>query len=66
MITAFHHGQISRNIRNSIFNGEYFEPVDISDMLTTSAVYAAVRANRFKVAVSGDGSDETFAGMASS
>ncbi len=62
VITEFHHGQISRNIRNSVFNGEFFEPVDISDMLTMAAVYSAVRANGFKVALSGDGSDEIFAG----
>lgn len=62
VVTEFHHGQISRNIRNSVFNGEFFEPVDISDMLTMAAVYAAVRANGFKVALSGDGSDEIFAG----
>ncbi|MBB3411928.1 asparagine synthase (glutamine-hydrolyzing) [Rhizobium sp. BK316] len=62
VITEFHHGQIGRNIRNSVFNGEFFEPVDISDMLTMAAVYAAVRANGFKVALSGDGSDEIFAG----
>jgi len=62
VVTEFHHAQINRNIRNSIFNGEFFEPVDISDMLTMAAVYAAVRANGFKVALSGDGSDEIFAG----
>ncbi|TXH84923.1 MAG: asparagine synthetase B [Rhizobium sp.] len=62
VVTDFDYGQIARNIRNSIFNGEFFEPVDISDMLTMAAVYAAVRANGFKVALSGDGSDEIFAG----
>jgi len=62
VVTEFHYGQIRRNIRNSIFNGEFFEPVDISDMLTMAAVYSAVRANGFKVALSGDGSDEIFAG----
>lgn len=62
VVTDFHNGQIRRNIRNTIFNGEFFEPVDISDMLTMAAVYAAVRSNGFKVALSGDGSDEIFAG----
>lgn len=62
IVTEFQSGQIKRNIRNSIFNGESFEPVDISDMLTMTAVYAAVRANGFKIALSGDGSDEIFAG----
>jgi asparagine synthase (glutamine-hydrolysing) len=62
VVTDFHDGQIKRNLRNSIFNGEFFEPVDISDMLTMSTVYAAARANGFKIALSGDGSDEIFAG----
>jgi asparagine synthase (glutamine-hydrolysing) len=62
VVTEFQSAQVKRNIRNSIFNGEFFEPVDISDMLTMAAVYAAVRANGFKIALSGDGSDEIFAG----
>ena len=62
VVTDFHFGQIRRNIRRSIFNGEFFEPVDISDMLTMAAVYSAVQSNGFKVALSGDGSDEIFAG----
>ncbi|WP_420359760.1 asparagine synthase-related protein [Agrobacterium vitis] len=34
IVTEFQSGQNKRNIRNSIFSGEFFEPVDISDMLT--------------------------------
>ncbi len=61
-MTGFDERQIARNIRNAVFNGEFFEPVDISDMLTMAGVYAAIRANGFKIALSGDGSDEIFAG----
>lgn len=53
---------IARNISRAIFDGEFFEPVDISDMLSMTMVYALARNHGFKVALSGDGSDEIFAG----
>jgi asparagine synthase (glutamine-hydrolysing) len=62
IVIDFQDGQIQRNFRNVIFSGEFFEPVDISDMLTMAAIYSSVRANGFKIALSGDGSDEIFAG----
>ncbi len=62
VVNDFYNAQIDRNIRSAIFDGEFFEPVDISDMLSMALVYSAVRANGFKVALSGDGSDEIFAG----
>lgn len=62
IVTGFAPEMIPRRIRGAIFDGEFFEPVDISDMISMSAVHAAVRANGFKVAIAGDGADELFAG----
>lgn len=62
VVTDFRFEQIHRNIRSAIYGGEFFEPIDISDMLTMAPVYAAAHANGFKIALSGDGSDEIFAG----
>ena len=62
IVTIFEHDRIHRLIEKSVYYGEFFEPIDISDMLSMSAVFSTVLANGFKVALSGDGSDEIFAG----
>ena len=62
VVLPFSKEQAVRTIPDAIFDGELFEPIDISDMVNMSAVYSAIRANGFKVALSGDGSDEIFAG----
>jgi asparagine synthase (glutamine-hydrolysing) len=61
-VIPFQLDRIPRSITNAIFNGELFEPVDISDMVAMSAIFAAIRSEGFKIALSGDGSDEIFAG----
>lgn len=62
VVLPFSKEQAVRTIPDAIFDGELFEPIDISDMVNMSAVYSAIRANGFKIALSGDGSDEIFAG----
>ncbi len=61
-IVDFDPSLIPRTISRAIFDGEFFEPVDISDMLSMTTVYAAARNHGFKIALSGDGSDEIFSG----
>lgn len=61
-VIPFHVDRIPRTIPKAIFDGEFFEPVDISDMVSMSTIFAAIGSEGFKIALSGDGSDEIFAG----
>jgi asparagine synthase (glutamine-hydrolysing) len=62
VVTEISRAQNARTIPRAIYYGEFFEPVDISDMVVMSTVYATIAAHGFKVALTGDGSDEIFAG----
>jgi asparagine synthase (glutamine-hydrolysing) len=62
IVTEVSGDQVERTVERAVYRGECFEPVDISDMVVMSIVYASIAAHGFKVAIAGDGSDELFAG----
>lgn len=53
---------LMRSIRDGIYISEQFEPVDITDALTIHSAFSRMKGDGIRIALSGDGSDELFAG----
>ncbi|MBV4478605.1 asparagine synthase (glutamine-hydrolyzing) [Pseudomonas khavaziana] len=53
---------LMQSIRTSIYVSEQFEPVDITDALTIHSAFSRMKEDGIRIALSGDGSDELFAG----
>ncbi len=54
--------EIRTAINSFIYITEQFEPVDITDAIVVNAAFSMMRRDGIRVALSGDGSDEIFAG----
>jgi asparagine synthase (glutamine-hydrolysing) len=53
---------LMQSIRTHIYASEQFEPVDITDALTINSAFSRMKEDGIRIALSGDGSDELFAG----
>ena len=62
VVSDVNRADLIQSIRTHIYVSEQFEPVDITDALTINAAFSRMKEDGICIALSGDGSDELFAG----